>query len=275
MRILFLGDIMGRSGRDAAMEHVPKLRRERKLDFVVIDADNAAGGFGLTPAICRDLLTVADVVTGGDHIWDQREIVPYLSQEKRLLRPQNYPDKAPGAGSGVYALDDGRKVMVLHLLGQVFHNHHTDCPFAAADKALDAVTLGRSVAAIIVDMHAEATSEKTAMGKYLDGRVSLVTGSHTHVPTADARILPKGSGYHTDAGMCGDYDSVIGFTAAGPLERFLTKIPKTKMEPASGAATLCGTYVETDDKTGLAVKCEAVQYPKPLSSPPSAARAGI
>lgn len=265
MRILFLGDIMGRSGRDAVMKHMPKLRKELALDFVVVSGDNVAGGFGITPALCKDLLTVADVVTGGDHIWDQREIVPYLAQEKRLLRPQNFPDKAPGTGTGMYETAAGKKVMVLHLLGQVFHRDHTNCPFATANKALDGIKLGTSVAAILVDLHAEATSEAMAMGKYLDGRVSVVTGSHTHVPTADARILPKGTGYQTDAGMCGDYDSVIGFEASGPLERFLTKIPKTKMEPASGEATLCGTLIETDDKTGLAVKCEGFQYPRPLS----------
>lgn len=267
MNILFLGDIVGRSGRDAVVEHLPGLRKKLSLDFVVASGDNVAGGFGITPNLCKDLFAAgADVITGGDHIWDQKEIIPYLAQEKRLLRPHNFPDKAPGTGVGTYETASGKKIMVVHLLGQVFLRDHVNCPFAAADKALDGMRSGGNVAAILVDFHAEATSEAMAMGKYLDGRVSAVTGSHTHVPTADARILPKGTAYQTDAGMCGDYDSVIGFEASGPLERFLTKIPKTKMEPASGEATLCGTYVETDDKTGLAVKCAGFQWPNPLSS---------
>lgn len=263
MKLLFLGDIVGRSGRDAVVAALPKLRAEHALDFMVVSGDNAAGGFGITPQVCKELFDAgADVITGGDHIWDQKEIIPYLSQEKRLLRPANFPDKAPGRGHGLFENKSGKKLFVLHLLGQVFHKEHTNCPFATADKLLDGVKLGAQN--ILVDTHAEATSEKMAMGKYLDGRVSVVTGSHTHVPTADARILPKGTAYQTDAGMCGDYDSVIGFEASGPLERFLTKISRIKMEPASGAATVCGTLVETDDKTGLANSCKAIQYPKPL-----------
>jgi 2',3'-cyclic-nucleotide 2'-phosphodiesterase len=267
MKILFLGDVVGRSGRDAVVKHVPQLRKEWALDFVVVSGDNAAGGFGITPAICKDFFDAgADVVTGGDHIWDQKEIVPYLSTEKRLLRPQNFPDSAPGRGHNIYTTKDGRKILVLHLLGQVFHREHTNCPFATADTILQAIKLGGAVPAIIVDFHAEATSEEMAMGKYLDGRVSMVVGSHTHVPTADARVLPKGTAYQTDAGMCGDYDSVIGFDAAAPLERFLTKITKNRMEPAAGEATLCGLLVETDDATGLAKSCKAIQFPKPLAA---------
>lgn len=265
MRLLFLGDIVGRSGRDAVVENLPKLRAGHRLDFIAVSGDNAAGGFGITPQICKDLFEAgADVITGGDHIWDQKEIVPYLSTEKRLLRPQNFPERTPGRGHNLYSLADGRKILVLHLLGQVFMRDHVQCPFATADQVLSTIRLGAGASAVLVDMHCEATSEKMAMGKYLDGRVSLVTGSHTHVPTHDARILPGGTAYQTDAGMCGDYDSVIGFDPSGPMERFLTKIPKTRMEPASGPATLCGTLVETDDKTGLAVSCQALQYPKPL-----------
>lgn len=267
MNILFLGDIVGRSGRDAAVKHLPKLKKEWALDVIVVSGDNAAGGFGITPQICQELLAAgADVVTGGDHIWDQKEIIPYLSQEKRLLRPANFPARTPGVGHAAMTLPDGKKVLVLHLLGQVFHKEHTDCPFAVADRVLDGMKLGANVSAILVDFHAEATSEKMAMGKYLDGRVSVVVGSHTHVPTADARILPRGTAYQTDAGMCGDYDSVIGFDTAGPLDRFLTKISKAKLEPASGEATLCGLLAEIDDATGLAKSCKAVQYPKPLAA---------
>lgn len=265
MKFLFLGDIMGRAGRDAVLEAVPKLRKEEKLDAVVASGDNAAGGFGITPQICKDLFACGvDVITGGDHVWDQRETYPYLAQEKRLLRPHNFPDKTPGSGQIIIDLPNGKKLMVIHLLGQVFHKESTDCPFATADRLLEAVRLGGGAQAILVDFHAEATSEAMAMGHYLDGRVSAVVGSHTHVPTADARILPKGTAYQTDAGMCGDYNSIIGFQVEGPMERFLTKIPKAKMEPAMGPATVCGVIVETNDKTGLATSCRAIQWPERL-----------
>ncbi len=264
MNILFLGDVVGRAGRDAVVKHLPRLREEQSLDFVVVNGDNAAGGFGLTPAICKELLAAgADVVTGGDHIWDQKEIVPYIAQEKRLLRPQNFPDKVPGKGYGLFTTLTGKKILVMHLLGQVFHKEHALCPFAAADRILDSVKLGVGATAILVDIHAEATSEKMALAHYLDGRVSVVVGSHTHVPTADARILPKGTAYQTDAGMCGDYNSVIGFNLAGPLEKFLSKVPKFgKLEAATGEATICGLLVAIDDTTGLATACEAVQLPQ-------------
>jgi metallophosphoesterase (TIGR00282 family) len=264
LKILFLGDVVGRSGRDAVVKHVPLLRKEWRLDFVVVSGDNAASGFGINSTICKDFFdNGVDVITGGDHIWDQKEIIPYLSQEKRLLRPHNFPEKTPGRGLGVYKNAAGRELVVLHLLGQVFMRDHVDCPFATADKLLADVALKPGMA-ILVDIHTEATSEKMAMGQYLDGRVSVVVGSHTHVPTADARVLPKGTAYQTDAGMCGDYNSVIGFAPEGPLQRFLTKIPKTKMEPATGEATLCGLLVETNDTTSLASSCKLVQYPKAL-----------
>lgn len=264
MKLLFCGDVVGRAGRDAVLKHLPQLRKDMALDFIVVNADNAAGGFGVTPALCKDFFDAgADVVTGGDHIWDQKEIIPYISTEKRLLRTQNFPDTTPGAGHGIFTAKNGKKVLVLHLLGQVFHKEHSLCPFATADMILSSVKLGGAVAAIIVDMHAEATSEKMAMGKYLDGRVSMVVGSHTHVPTQDARILPKKTAYQTDAGMCGDYDSIIGFKPEGALDKFLSKIPKFgKLEAASGEGILCGLYVETDDATGLAVSCKPVQLPK-------------
>lgn len=265
MNLLFLGDVVGRVGREVVLKHLPKLRKEWKLDFVVLDADNAASGFGATPTICREFFdNGVDVITCGDHVWDQKELVPFLSTEKRVLRPQNFPERAPGTGHGIYTTASGRKVMVLHLLGQVFHREHTNCPFTTADGILQSVSLGANVNAIIVDMHAEATSEKMAMGQYLDGRVSMVVGSHTHVPTADARILTKGTAYQTDAGMCGDYNSVIGFKPEAPMERFLTKITKIRMEPAMGEGTMCGTLVETDDATGRAISCKHIQYPNPL-----------
>lgn len=262
MKILFLGDVVGRSGRDTVVEEVPNLRRAMALDAVIVNGDNAAGGFGITPQIAKDFFSCGiDVITGGDHIWDQqKEIKPYLAQEKRLLRPENFPAKTVGSGNYLLSLADGRKLLILHLLGQVFHKEHTRCPFLTADEILDKYRLGSNTS-VLVDFHAEATSEKTAMGKYLDGRVSVVVGSHTHIPTADARILPKGTAYQTDAGMCGDYDSVIGFDAEAPLERFLTKISKVKMEAAKGKASLYGLYTETDDKTGLAKECRAFSIP--------------
>ena len=267
MKLLFCGDVVGRPGRDAVLKYVPKLRAEHALDFVVVNADNAAAGFGVTPQLCVDFFAAGiDVLTGGDHIWDQRDIIPYLAKEKRLLRPQNFPEKTPGIGHNTYTISAGKKVVVIHVLGQVFHKEHTNCPFATVDSILESVRLGTGVSAIIVDFHAEATSEKMAMGQFLDGRVSMVVGSHTHVPTADARILAKGTAYQTDAGMCGDYHSVIGFKPEAPLERFLTKMTKVRLEPAAGEGTLCGLLVETDDVTGLAKRCTPVQYPVPLET---------
>lgn len=258
MKILFCGDVVGRSGRDAVLAHVPKLKKDRGIDFIIVNGDNAAGGFGIQPAIARDFFAAGiDVITGGDHIWDQKEIIPYLAQEKRLLRPQNFPDSVPGRGHNIYAAASGARVLVLHLLGQVFHKEQADCPFATADRVLAQVKLGAGVQAVFVDFHAEATSEKMAMGKYLDGRVSAVAGSHTHVPTADWRILPGGTAYQTDTGMCGDYDSIIGFAADAPLQRFLTKMPKIRLEAATGKASLSALLVETNDATGLA---KAVEY---------------
>ncbi len=259
MKILFCGDVVGRAGRDVVVKELPRMKRDLALDFIIVNGDNAAGGFGITPAITKDFFAAgADVVTGGDHVWDQKELIPMLATEKRLLRPHNFPKQNPGKGCEIFTSISGKKIMVIHLLGQVFHKEHTACPFAMADELLTGHKLGVNMDAIIVDFHAEATSEKTAMGQYLDGRVSCVVGSHTHVPTADARILKKGTAYQTDAGMCGDYDSVIGFDARVPIERFLNKVGKTKLEPANGNGTLCGLLVETNDKTGLAVKVEAI-----------------
>jgi metallophosphoesterase (TIGR00282 family) len=262
MRLLFFGDVVGRSGRDALMAQLPALKRQLAADVVVVNVDNAAGGFGVSGTICRELLGGgADVLTGGDHIWDQKDILPTLAQEKRLLRPQNYPEKTPGHGHYVLNAAGGKRVLVVHVMGQVFMRDQVQCPFAQMDHILSEYRLGKDVSAIVVDFHAEATSEKMAMGVYLDGRVSMVVGSHTHVPTHDARVLPKGTAYQTDAGMCGDYDSVIGFESSGPLLRFTSKLPKVKIEPAQGVATLCGVLVETDDATGLAKSCRPVQYP--------------
>lgn len=253
MRILLAGDVVGRAGREAVLHHLPKLREEFRPDFVLVNGDNAAAGFGITPKLCEEFFAAGvDVITGGDHIWDQQEIVPYISSEKRLLRPLNLPKSVPGTGMGIFEAKGGKKVLVVHVLGQVFIRDNPDCPFAAAQAALSQYRMGNSVQAILVDCHAEATSEKNAMGMLLDGQVSAVFGTHTHVPTADARILPKGTAYHTDLGMCGDYNSVIGFSPEGPLASFLSKMRRVRMQPSLGEGTFAGLFVETDDATGLA-----------------------
>jgi hypothetical protein len=259
MRIAAFGDIVGRSGRRALIEKLPGLRRRLALDFVVVNAENAAGGFGVTAAICEALLEAgADVLTTGNHAFDQRDEIDIFTSEPRLLRPLNFPKSNPGCGAGLYPTTDGRNVLVLHAQGQV-SMHPSDDPFAAVDAALAGAVLGRDADAIIVDFHAEATSEKQAMGHYLDGRASLVFGTHTHAPTADHRILAGGSAYITDLGMCGDYDSVIGMEKTEPLNRFLTKMPAQRFQPAAGDATLCGVIVETDEKTGLATSIEPLR----------------
>jgi metallophosphoesterase (TIGR00282 family) len=253
MRLLFCGDLVGRSGRTAAIEMLPALRRELALDFIIVNGENAAGGFGISESICNQLLAAgADVITTGNHVWDQKDTAGFIGRQPRLLRPENFPAGTPGRGLGLYEAPGGRRVVVLNLMGRLFMEALDD-PFAVARDHLAAYRLADTADAILVDFHAEATSEKGAMGHYLDGKVSVVVGSHTHVPTADARVLAGGTAYMTDAGMCGDYDSVIGMEKAVPIARFTTKLPTERMTPASGPATLCGLYVETDDRTGLAL----------------------
>ena len=259
MRILICGDVVGSSGRKAVAEHVPRLRRDLDLDFVIVNGENAAHGFGITGPLCAELYAAgADVITTGNHVWDQREIAAYIENDPRLLRPLNYASGAPGRGSGVFAARDGRQVMVIHPMGRLYMEP-LDNPFAAVEAVLANHRLAASVAAIVVDIHAEATSEKMAMGVFLDGRVSAVVGSHTHVPTADARVLPGGTAYLTDLGMCGDYDSVIGMEKGLATERFVRKVVGGRLEPAEGPGALSGVYVETDDTTGLAVRIEPVR----------------
>lgn len=261
MKLLFLGDIVGRSGRDAVCDWLPKARAEHGIDCAIVNAENAAGGFGMTPAICADLFAAgADVITSGNHVWDQQDIIPALSSDKRILRPHNYPPGTPGSGATLAQTKSGKKVLVMHVQGQIFMHESLGCPFAACDEVLKTYTLGANVDAIVIDIHAEANSEKYAMGHYFDGRVSLVVGTHTHVPTNDAHILKGGTAYQTDAGMCGDYDSCIGMKKETVLKRFTSKITKgNRMEAAMGEATLCGVIVETDDKTGLAKTIQPVK----------------
>ncbi len=265
MKLLYLGDVVGRSGRVAAIEAIPQLRRDLKLDFVVVNGENSAHGFGITPKICAEFYEAgADAITTGNHVWDQRELIPYIDGDPRLVRPANFPRGTPGRGAVEVPLPDGRKVLVAQVMGRLFLDPLDD-PFQALEDILSRHRLGVTVAAVVVDVHAEATSEKMAIGHALDGRATLVVGSHSHVPTADAQVLPHGTAYLTDAGMCGDYDSVIGMGKAVAISRFTKKIPGERLAPADGEATVCGVYVETDDRTGLARAVEPVRIGGRLS----------
>src|SRR6187549_2940563 len=259
MRILFIGDIVGRSGRTIVIERLPALISEWKLDLVVVNGENAAGGFGITEVIYNELVDAgADAITLGNHAWDQREALVFIERAPRLIRPVNYPSGTPGRGAALVDSKNGKRALVINALGRIFMDALDD-PFAAIERELTACPLKSGADAIVIDMHCEATSEKQAMGYFADGRVSLVVGTHTHAPTADHRILPAGTAFVSDVGMSGDYESVIGMDKDEPLGRFLRKIPQGKFEPASGPATLCGLAVETDNGTGLALRVGAVR----------------
>lgn len=252
MRILFLGDVVGRSGRTAVIEQLPRLRERYRLDFVVVNGENAAGGFGITESILLELLDAgADVVTLGNHAFDQRETLVFIERYERLLRPINFPPGTPGKGAGLFKARTGAEVLVLNVQGRVFMADLDD-PFRAVERELEACGLKTRADAILVDFHAEATSEKEAMGYFADGRATAVIGTHTHVPTADEQVLPKGTAYISDAGMCGDFDSILGMDKEEPLQRFLTKIPSSRFAPSLGEGTLCGVAIDVDDRTGLA-----------------------
>lgn len=252
MRMLFLGDVVGRAGRRAAVEAIPRLRLRYDLDFLVINGENAAGGFGITEEIFEELIDAgADCVTLGNHAFDQKDTLVYIGRQDRLLRPLNYPKGTPGRGAGLYKARNGADVLVINAMGRVFMTE-LDCPFRALDNELTACPLKKGADAVLIDFHAEATSEKQALAYFLDGRVSCVVGTHTHAPTSDERVLPGGTAYMSDAGMCGDYNSVLGMDTEEPVNRFITKIPKSRFEPASGPATVCGLAIDIDDATGLA-----------------------
>lgn len=253
MRLLFLGDIVGRAGREAVLDEVPRLRDQLTLDFVVANGENATHGFGISPKNCEELFDAGiDVITGGNHSWDRPEILDYIDDEPRLLRPANFPSGTPGRGVGLFDSAGGGRVLVVNIMCRLFMEA-LDNPFEALDGALPRDAPGLAgFDCVLVDMHGEATSEKYGIGHFCDGRASLVVGTHTHVPTGDAQILEGGTAYQTDAGMCGDYDSVIGMRKQASLGRFLNQLPKPRMTPAEGDATVCGTLVETDPKTGLA-----------------------
>jgi 2',3'-cyclic-nucleotide 2'-phosphodiesterase len=267
MRLAFFGDIVGRAGRDGLAEHLPDLKRRLGLEFVIVNAENAAAGFGITENTARELFQAgADCLTLGNHSWDQKEALTYIVREPRLIRPLNYPvmADAPGRGAQMFTTDRGHNILVVNLLGRVFMDALDD-PFAAVDRELNACPLGLAADAIVVDMHAEATSEKMAMGHFCDGRASLVVGTHSHVPTADAQVLNGGTAYQTDAGACADYDSVIGNDKEEPLRRFTTRISGGRYKPAEGPATVCGVFLETDPATGLARRIEPIRIGGRLS----------
>ena len=254
MRVLFLGDIVGRSGREAVCKNLSQIKQDHKINFTVANCDNVSAGFGINRSAYDELVNAGvDVLTGGDHIWDQKEINCFINDAKKLLRPHNFPKSCPGVGARIFVDSQERKILVIHLLGQVFIKYQVNCPFACAEEILSNNVLHKDVDVIIVDFHAEATSEKMAMAKFLDGKVSIVIGTHTHIPTNDAHILNGQTAYQSDAGMCGDYDSVIGMDKNIPLQMFLHKRKFDKFQVAQGLATICGTVVELN-KFGLATQ---------------------
>ena len=259
MRILFVGDVVGRAGRGILLEHVARFRRELALDALIVNGENAAGGYGLTVTIANEMFAAGvDLITLGNHAWDQRELIAHIDREPRIVRPLNLAPGTPGRGTAELRSARGHRLIVMQALGRLFM-HLADDPFRAVDGELRRHVLGGTAQAIIVDLHAEATSEKMAIAHALDGRVSLVVGTHTHVPTADARLLPGGTAYITDVGMTGDYDSVIGMDKKGSVERWQTSLPGQRLQPAMGTPTLCAVLLETDDRTGLARTIEPVR----------------
>lgn len=260
MRILFLGDMVGKTGRTAVHEALPRLRRDLKTDFVIVNGENAAAGFGITRSILHKTLEAgADVVTSGNHAFDQKETLIWAGAEDAFLRPANFPSGTAGRGSTLVEAKNGARVLVANIMGKVFMHPTLDDPFTAVERELSACPLGEAADAVVIDFHAEATSESQCFGHFVDGRASLVVGTHTHVPTADHQILVGGTAYMSDAGMCGDYDSSLGMQKEEPLNRFLTKVNTSRMEPATGEATVCGVLVVTDDATGLATAIEPVR----------------
>jgi metallophosphoesterase (TIGR00282 family) len=258
MRILFIGDIVGRAGREVIAAELPSLKDKLSLDFIIANGENAAGGFGLTRTIANELFAIGvDVITTGNHWADQKEILGFIDDEDRILRPINYPPGTPGKGAGLFETRSGHRVLVVNPMGRVFMDSLDD-PFRAVEAQLEACPLGEGADAIIVDMHAEATSEKMAMGQFCDGRASLVVGTHSHIPTADAQIFPNGTAYQTDAGACADYDSVIGMEKFEPVQRFLKKMSSSRYSPANGPGTMCAVFVETG-ANGLATRIEPVR----------------
>jgi 2',3'-cyclic-nucleotide 2'-phosphodiesterase len=263
---MFVGDVVGKAGRTALFHHMPGLREQLKPDLIVVNGENAAHGFGITEEIYTQFREAgADVVTLGNHAFDQREALVFIAREERLIRPLNWPQGCPGAGTSLVETAKGQRVLVINAMGRVMIEPQLNDPFPAIDREIEACKLGRDCDAILLDFHAEASSEKMAMGHFCDGRVSLVVGTHTHTPTADHMILAGGTAYQTDAGMTGDFDSVIGMEKTEPLQRFLHKLPIERMKPAEGEGTVCGIVVDTDDTTGLAKRIQPLRIGGKLS----------
>ncbi len=252
MRILFIGDIMGRSGREALEHHLPKLKDELQPDVTIVNGENAANGSGITEKICKQFYEWgADYITTGNHVWSQREVISYIMRDEKLLRPINFPEGTAGSGLYKHRLNDGRTITIINAMGRLFMDAIDD-PFRVIYEAIEKERMGQSTNAIFIDFHAEATSEKMALGHYLDGKVSAVIGTHTHIPTNDAHVLEHGTAYMSDAGMTGDYDSVIGVKKEIAIHNFVRKTPSPeKKRPANGLGTLCGAFIETDDNSGL------------------------
>ena len=249
MKILICGDVVAKSGRMALKKNLPIILEKDKVDFIIVNGENAAGGFGVTKKICEEFYEIGvDVITTGNHIWDQREIIQHIEKDARLIRPCNFPSNTPGRGYGVYKLKNGSKVVVINVMGRLFMDPSED-PFSNLEKVIDEVNTISNDHFIIVDVHGESTSEKMAIAHFLDGKVTAVVGTHTHIPTSDLQILTHGTFYQTDLGMCGDYNSVIGMKKDLSIKRFLFKHLKTRLEPADGLGTLCGVILEIDLKT--------------------------
>jgi metallophosphoesterase (TIGR00282 family) len=267
MRLGFFGDVVGRAGRAAVAEYLPRVRDRLALDFVIVNGENAAGGFGITSSTAQEIFDAgADCITLGNHSWDQSEALVYIEREQRLLRPYNYPKtlQIPGRGSQLFTTPAGQRIFVVQIHGSAFMESLDD-PIQGVASALEEAPLRQVADAVVIEIHAEATAEKYIMGHFCDGRATLVVGAHTHVPTADAQILPGGTAYMTDAGMCGDYDSVIGMKKGPIVQRAATRLPTERKSPAEGPATLCGVYVEADDNTGLATRIEPIRVGGRLS----------
>ncbi len=258
MKILYLGDIVGKAGRSAVINSLDHLKQKYKPDITIVNCENASHGFGITPKAYKSLIEAGvDAMVSGNHIWDQKDIVPILNEDRRIVRPLNYPENTPGFGFYEAQLADGRKILITQVLGRVFMES-LEPPIVALDRLLKNYIMGANISAIFVDVHAEATSEKQAIGHYLDSRVSVVTGTHTHVPTADAKILPKGTAYITDVGMCGNHDGVLGFEKEEPINRLGPTFSKNPLIPCTKDGKINGVFVETDDNTGLAISIEQI-----------------
>ena len=258
MNILFLGDVMGKSGRQVLTKELPTLKRDLQIDTVIVNGENAAGGFGITPKICEEFYELGvNVITTGNHVWDQKEIIPYISKDNYILRPHNFPQSVPGKGFVIYKDAMDRKVLVINVMARLFMDPLND-PIETIYNILDNYKIGENVSAIIIDVHGEASSEKMAIGHTFDGIVSFIIGTHTHIPTLDAQILEKGTAFQSDAGMCGDYDSVIGGEKEGWVARFKHKMPTGRINVSSGEATLCGVFVCINDTDGMAVHIEPI-----------------